>query len=278
MVEISNLSSLNKVEHILSKRGTGLIVKSHEKRLARRDEKRALILEFLSEVIFTSQPVIKKLLSIKSDRVALSTLERMENDGLVKIERTGCSNQYLVGITISGQAEIAYLLKKPFDDEHFSFRRSRDLKKQTSAISRVIEKITFFHLGLAVLKIAGWQASISSFSPIKVNGRYRVYSGIATSPEGESVCVMFEKEMSPIAHYKKILGECLLQISEGAYSRVNYVVRDARAVRALIQLVDFKLCSSLNAVIMNGDSVAITDGMLRKIKFSSIELFCSQNS
>lgn len=72
-----------------------LIPHSHAARMAKRDEKRQIILRFLSKEIFSGSVVLAELVNLQKRSIS-NTLNSMERDGLVvrdQVKSAGASSK-----------------------------------------------------------------------------------------------------------------------------------------------------------------------------------------
>lgn len=240
-----------------------LIPHSHSARMARRDEKRRKVLAFLRTEIWTVPEVVGLVVGVADPRTVRSTLAGLERDELIAHESCVLPSGRrveLVGITMSGQANIAYLLDKPLVER--CFERGR------AGLSQVEHRTDLQRLRI-LLAQQGWSGwAYPDRQPVLDKARAGGHrpDALVTSPNGSVVALECERSIKTGKRYRSILGYHLTALARGDYQQIVYTspsepTRDA--VRSLI--------TGGERVIVAGRDATVTPEMLAHFSFTTYQ-------
>lgn len=240
-----------------------LIPHSHAVRLERRDEKRRKVLAFLRTEIWTLPEIVGLVAGVTDPRTVRSTLAGMLRDDLLTVEESTLPSGRrveLVGITMTGQAQVSYLLDKPLIE--------RAHERGRAGLSQVEHRCDLQRLRIQLAQ-AGWTGwnypDRQSVAEKSQAGGHRP-DAIATMPNGTVCALECERSVKTSKRYRAILGHHLSSISRSDYQRVIYTspnepMRDA--VRSLI--------TNCDRVIVSGRDAAVTTEMLSHFSFTTYQ-------
>lgn len=191
----------------------------------RAQEKRRLILLFLRTEIFTTAPVIERLLGLTTTP-AKNTLRALQADRLVKHHRldrdeSGRPPVDLWGITLLGQEA----LEDDVPIEKFFV---------PSAVSR-----TYIDHRIAIQKVridrerAGYTEWINGHDLGRLTAGEARPDALALDPSGIRVAFEIELTIKPSPRYSTSVYHRIGDIQRGKYSKVEWVCRDADTMKRL---------------------------------------------
>lgn len=203
-------------------------------RAARVAEKRAALLSFLKDELFTNRIVAQRLLGLNSRQAAYTTLSAMERDQLIKREALplpGGHKITLWGITPHGQAFA-------FDPE------TETPQERYFEPGRVGLTVLDHTLDLQTIRLqaeaagwTGWQLGDRMGKWAKNQSRP---DAIVTDPQGVKWAVECERTIKTKKRYEAILKDRLLAIRQGSANKVVWLCPtedQANRLKAIIRSV-----------------------------------------
>lgn len=199
------------------------LLRSKQEIDARRNEKRARLLEFLRTETFTSIEVAGELLGIQRNAV-YKTLRSLRAEGLIEKHQvqTEMWAKILWGITTHGAA-----VATPPGEDFFWFEPGR-----TSASTLAHD------LWLQKIRVKADGASWKNWQPERAIRRtlakenkaeagqskwLKVPDAVAENPDGEIIAIEVERTIKSPKRYQQIMLAYLQMITSGLVSRVEYV-------------------------------------------------------
>ncbi len=189
-----------------------MLISSHKQRLARAQEKRAIVLRYLCEEIWTSQGVIQLIAGLGTRQAAHRLLHSLEKEELVR--RAPAPTLAGQGLTIWGITPHGRALTPEADATGHCFEPSR--------LSVVVVP---HHL---MVQEARWRAEQAGWADWKrgetmgKDVKCRP-DAVATRPDGVSMAIECERTIKTVKGYQKILFNHLEEIRGGKWAGVYYV-------------------------------------------------------
>lgn len=190
---------------------------------ARRDEKRACLLEFLRTETFTTREIAGEVLQLQRCATT-NTLDMMLAEELIEAHQieTEMWKTTVYGLTVHGAA-----LANPPGEEFFWFLPGR-LSTATLAHDLWVQKLrlraeqsgwTNWNSGRAINRTMATENQ-------RTDGKsqwLKVPDAVATSPTGETVALEIERTIKSPKRYQQIIFAYLQMIKNGLIFRVEYV-------------------------------------------------------
>lgn len=238
---------------------SGLIPHSWADRMARRDEKRRKLLEFLRTELWTMPDIAGQIFGLTDPRSINATLTAMQRDELLVRETTRLPSGRavnIVGITMTGQAHIAHLLERPMLD--------RAYEKGRVGLSQVDHRCDLQRLRIRLAQAGwkGWSYPDRQTVAQKTTGQTHRADAIVTHPGGSVIAVECERTVKTAKRYRVIAGHHLVAIARGDYTHVIYTSPDAAKIYAVRDLMQ-----GIGNAVVAGRVAPVTPDMLACFHF-----------
>lgn len=230
---------------------SNLIPHSHAQRMARREDKRRKVLAFLRSELWTLPEIIGLVAGVADLRTIRSTIAGMVRDELVTTEACVLPSGRrveLVGITMSGQAQAAYLLSKPLAER--AFERGR------AGLAQVDHRADLQRLRIQLAQAGwtGWVYPDRQPVPEKSQAGSHRPDAIAIAPDGAVCAIECERSVKTSKRYRAIIGQHLSAIARGDYTRVIYT-SPSEPTRVAVR----SLVTGCERAIVSGRDMTLTD-------------------
>ncbi len=231
-----------------------MLIKSHARRIERRDRKHETLLRFLRDETWTSMPVAARLLNL-TEPAAFRTLKQLEGRRCITRHRVDALRLSLWGITPEGLS-CAWTDKEAMEQRPV-FEASK------------VSPLMIGHK-LAV-QLARLQAEARGFRDWTLPGRLpdtwrKRPDATAIAPGRERIAVEVEQSIKTLKRYEAIFAAYLQLIRQGELAAVHYVCPDAAFAARLRRYFDL-----VRAVPVGGERVAIGDKHRAKFPVFALE-------
>ena len=185
-------------------------IRDYAARVARTDEKRALILRFLRQEVWTTGEQVQELLALKTRAPAYSTLRAMERDGLLRCAPApGRPQLALWGMTPHGCAMALDVDEAP--DESATFHPSRVSGSQM-----------LHHLELQQLHIRGGWQSWTAGRLLRLGKGDKIPDAVAVTASGLTVAIELERTVKSAKRYSEIVTSYLANRRQYGWEEIRY--------------------------------------------------------
>lgn len=197
-------------------------IRSYAARRARTDEKRAQILRFLQEEVFTTAELIQSLLGLKTKAPAYTTLRAMERDGLLRSAPAPDRPQLLLwGMTPHGCAMSSEPEEEPNESAVFHPSRVSGVQLQ-------------HHIELQQLHIHGRWQSWTAGRSLKLGKGAKIPDAVAVTASGLTVAIELERTVKSAKRYQEIIVSYLANRRQYGWEEIRYYCPD-EAIRSRVE-------------------------------------------
>lgn len=240
------------------------------KQSQRVEEKRNIVLQFLSQEVFSTSEILGNLLNL-SRTATYKTLKAMEKSGFIQMypieyELAQRGKQTIWGLTPQGA-----LFATDFESSKVDFYEAGRIATSTMAHSIAIQRVKVN--GMA----KGWTNWISSRRlrqlAVKDKGKWRqIPDAIAVSTEGKTVAFEIERTVKTPARYEVILGHYAKMLVDETVNDVFYI-----GPRNIIKRLH-RLFSMIDKIVINAKTYPVHYNVRKHIHFLSFDEWYDLNS
>ena len=244
---------------------TSKFINDPKARKKRTEEKRQLILEFISGETFSTTEIIAKVLGV-SRQAAHKTLKAMEKEELIKLydvdfELAQTGKQTIWGLTPTG-ALLAIDENSPdFKVDYFEVGR---VAAGTLAHSVAVQKVR------ATGMLKSWKDWIAGrkLRQMAVKDRatwLQVPDAVATSPSGVVTAFEVERSVKTPKRYEEILSSYAEMHLDRTVGEVLYICPEKIAPRLK------RLFENIQSMVVKGNIMPVHENVRKKIRFLTYE-------
>lgn len=192
------------------------LILSHQKRLARKEQKLEAVLRFLRQHIWSTQEILQKVIDVESRQATHKTLVSLEKNGVIRRHTYSAlgGDVTIWGITFQGQA----LAFNPISETIIStyFEPSR-ISEQTIRHQLDIQKLRL------KAEAAGWNGWIDGDRVGNSDKDLKRPDAICINPTNQKVAVECERTFKSLKRYEQVLINYLRLIKSGEIDHVIWV-------------------------------------------------------